>query len=70
MTPQTARLRALFVRMVVIEVVCAAFAVAAFAGFVMGFGKPFLGLFATALVAGFAAQVWFIWAWLKTTAKV
>lgn len=62
-------LRSLFVRMVVIEVVCVAVAVGAFAGFVMGLGKVSLVIFAAALVAGFGAQIWFIAGWAKATSK-
>ena len=62
-------LRGLFVRMVVIEVVCVAVAIGAFAGFIMGLGKVSLVIFAAALVAGFAAQIWFIAGWAKATSK-
>lgn len=62
-------LRSLFVRMVVIEVVCVAVAIGAFAGFVMGLGKVSLVVFAAALVAGFAAQIWFIAGWAKATLR-
>jgi membrane protein DedA with SNARE-associated domain len=62
-------LRSLFVRMVVIELVCVAVAIGAFAGFVMGLGKLNLVIFAAALVAGFGAQIWFIAGWAKATSK-
>jgi membrane protein DedA with SNARE-associated domain len=62
-------LRSLFVRMVVIELVCVAVAIGAFAGFVMGLGKLSLVIFAAALVAGFGAQIWFIAGWAKATSK-
>ncbi len=62
-------LHGLFVRMVVIELVCVAVAIGAFAGFVMGLGKVSLVIFAAALVAGFGAQIWFIAGWAKATSK-
>ena len=62
-------LRSLFVRMVVMEVVCVAVAIGAFAGFIMGLGKVSLAVFAAALVAGFGAQIWFIAGWAKATSK-
>ena len=62
-------LRGLFVRMVVVEAICVAVAIAAFAGFVMGLGKVSLAVFAAALIAGFVAQIWFIAAWARATSK-
>jgi hypothetical protein len=35
----------------------------------MGLGKVSLVVFAAALVAGFAAQIWFIAGWAKATSK-
>ena len=62
-------LKGLFMRMLVAEGICVAVAIAAFAGFVLGLGKASLAVFALALVAGFGAQIWFIGAWAKATAK-
>jgi hypothetical protein len=63
----TARLRSLFMRMIVIEVVCVSVAILAFAGFALGQVQPLLWVFVAALLAGFGGQIWFVMAWAKET---
>ena len=63
----TVRLRSLFMRMIAIEVVCAAVAMIGFAGFAVGHIQPLLWVFVAALLAGFGGQIWFVMAWAKET---
>lgn len=63
----TARLRSLFMRMIAVEVVCVAAAMASFAGFALGHVQPLLWVFVASLLAGFGGQIWFVMAWAKET---